>query len=170
MELREAVRENHNRAEQTALSKLLISGSMSKELYAAFLENMLYVYGELERTDSIKKVEVLRSSLVLQDINELGLERPAIPAPEIENYVKYLSALSEKDRWAHIYVHYLGNMYGGQMIGKTLPGPHAHLKFDNLKECIAYVRSNITDISYDEANAAFEWTMKIYDDIHRIFG
>lgn len=169
MELREAVRESHKRAEETALSKLMITGGMSNKLYAAFIKNMLEVYAELERTDTIKKIEVLRSSLILQDIDNFEVKHTEI-APEVKNYVNYLSALSEKDRWAHIYVHYLGNMYGGQMIGKALPGPHAHLKFENLKECIAYVRGNITDISHDEANTAFEWTMRIYDELHRLFG
>ncbi len=169
MELREAVRDSHTRAEQTALSQLMITGGMSKQLYAAFLKNMLEVYAELERTDTIQKIEVLRTSLILQDINQFDVKHTEI-APEVKNYVNYLSALSMKDRWAHIYVHYLGNMYGGQMIGKSLPGPHAHLKFENLKDCIAYVRGNITDINHSEANAAFEWTMKIYDDIHRLFG
>ena len=95
---------------------------------------------------------------------------PCVIATNVKNYVQYLSGLSANDRWAHVYVHYLGNMYGGQMIGKQLPGPHAHLSFEDLKGCIAYVRANLADISHDEANTAFDWTMRIYDELYQLFG
>jgi heme oxygenase len=169
MDLREAVRDSHKRAEQTELSKLMITGGMRKDTYAAFIENMQVIYAELERDGMIAKPEVLRNKIILQDIVDMDYE-PCVIAPNVKNYVQYLSGLSANDRWAHVYVHYLGNMYGGQMIGKQLPGPHAHLTFEDLKGCIAYVRANITDIHYNEANAAFDWTMRIYDELYQLFG
>jgi heme oxygenase len=169
MDLREAVRDSHKRAEQTELSKLMISGNMRPDTYAGFLENMQLIYAELERDGMIVKPEVLRNDIILQDISELGRGPTAI-APNVINYVNYLKELSTKDRWAHAYVHYLGNMYGGQMIGKQLPGPHAHLIFEDLKGCIAYVRENLVDIRHDEANYAFEWTITVYDELYHLFG
>jgi heme oxygenase len=169
MDLREAVRDSHKRAEQTELSKLMITGGMRKDTYAAFIENMQVIYAELERDGMIAKPEVLRNKIILQDIADMDYE-PCVIVPNVKNYVQYLSGLSTNDRWAHVYVHYLGNMYGGQMIGRQLPGPHAHLTFEDLKGCIAYVRENLIDIRHDEANCAFEWTITVYDELYHLFG
>jgi heme oxygenase len=164
MELREAVREMHEKAENTELSKLMISGNMNLHVYAGFLANMQQIYQELERDQLITKPEVLRSKKITEDIAKLSMASKPI-VWEATQYVTYLTQLAPIDRWAHIYVHYLGNMYGGQMIGKQLPGQHDHLLFDDLKACIGYVRANIANINHDEANRAFAWTIRLYDGI-----
>lgn len=169
MDLREATSAKHRKAEETALSRLMISGTMRPATYAAFMENMLSIYEELERDGMITKPEVLRAGRTRQDIAALGHEQYG-QALSTVYYVRYLRELGPERRWAHIYVHYLGNMYGGQMIGRRLPGQHTHLEFDDLKGCIAYVRSNLDGVPHDEANTAFDWTIKIYDELHNLFG
>lgn len=169
MNLREAVKEAHDRAEQTALSRLMISGTMRDHTYAALLENMMQIYAELESDGMITKIEVLRYHRLRDDLASLGGSRWPMAASVLD-YVRYLRDLDAKGRWAHVYVHYLGNMYGGQMLRKTLPGKASHLHFDDIKGCIAYVRENIADVDPAEANAAFEWTIKIYDELHHLFG
>ena len=170
MDLREAVRENHQAAEKTRWSQLMISGDLTSEQYAAMLYNMLPIYTELERTGLITKPEVLRVQLLHDDLASVEIGSQRSLTLSVINYTHYLETLSDRDRWAHIYVHYLGNMYGGQMIGKQLPGQHTHLLFDDLKGCIAYVRENLQDVSTDEANQAFIWTMKVYDELYNLFG
>lgn len=169
MDLREATKEKHKLAEDTALSKLMISGTMRTSTYAAFMENMLSIYEELERDDLITKPEVKRVERVKNDLRSLGHDQYG-QALSTVYYVRYLQDLPPERRWAHIYVHYLGNMYGGQMIGRRLPGQHTHLEFDDLKACIAYVRDNLVDVPHDEANNAFDWTIRVYDELHRLFG
>ena len=169
MNLREAVKENHDRAEQTALSKLMISGTMREHTYAAMLENMMAIYAELERDGTISKTEVLRYHRLRDDLNRIGGSKWPV-ANSVKAYVSYLRELPTRDRWAHVYVHYLGNMYGGQMLRKTLPGPVSHLEFDDLKGCVTYVRENLADVDPAEANRAFEWTIRIYDELHQLFG
>lgn len=169
MDLRSATQERHRLAEETALSQQLITGTLSPESYAALLENMAEVYGELERDGMITKPEVLRYDRVMSDIRGLGLPSKGLSLSTVY-YLRYLRELSPAQRWAHVYVHYLGSMYGGQMIARRLPGPHSHLVFDDLDGCKAYVRSNLGDVTADEANAAFDWTIRIYDDLHRLFG
>jgi len=169
MDLREAVRDNHQAAEKTRWSQMMISGDMRIEQYAAMLYNMQPIYTELERTGLITKPEVLRARLVQQDLDALGGTQHGLTLSTVY-YTRYLETLDDRARWAHIYVHYLGNMYGGQMIGRRLPGPHTHLIFDDLRGCIAYVRENLTDVSQQEANTAFIWTMKVYDELYNLFG
>jgi len=169
MNLKEATKDKHRQAEETALSRLLISGTMREHTYSAFMENMLSIYEELERDGMIVKPEVLRVQRVRDDMEKLG-HKPYGQALSTIYYVRYLAELPPERRWAHIYVHYLGNMYGGQMIARRLPGPHSHLEFDDLDGCKSYVRSNLEGVPADEANAAFDWTIRIYDELHRLFG
>jgi heme oxygenase len=169
MDLRQAVQDNHRAAERTRWSQMMISGDMRIEQYAAMLYNMLPIYAELERTGLITKPEVLRASLVQADLDALGGTKHGLTLSTVY-YTRYLESLDDTARWAHIYVHYLGNMYGGQMIGRRLPGQHDHLLFDDLTGCIAYVRENITDVRSDEANTAFIWTIKVYDELYNLFG
>ena len=169
MDLREAVQDNHQAAEKTRWSQMMIGGDMRIEQYAAMLYNLHPIYTELERTGQIVKPQVMRASLVQADLDALGGTTHGLTLSTVY-YTRYLESLDERARWAHIYVHYLGNMYGGQMIGRRLPGPHAHLLFDDLKGCIAYVRDNLADVSADEANTAFVWTIKVYDELYNLFG
>ena len=169
MDLREAVKDNHQAAEHTQWSQTMMSGDMRIEQYAAMLYNMQPIYAELERTGLITKPEVMRAKLVQADLDSLGGTKHGLTLSTVY-YVRHLETLSDDDRWAHIYVHYLGNMYGGQMIGRRLPGPHTHLLFDDLKGCIAYVRENLTNVTPDAANSAFTWTIKVYDELYQLFG
>ena len=169
MDLREAVKANHQTAEKTRWSQMMISGDMRIEQYAAMLYNLHPIYTELERTGLITKPEVMRAKLVQADLDALGGTKHGLTLSTVY-YTRYLETLDDDARWAHIYVHYLGNMYGGQMIGRRLPGQHTHLLFDDLKGCIAYVRDNLTNVTAQEANVAFEWTIRIYDELHNLFG
>jgi heme oxygenase len=169
MQLREATRHNHDRAENTALSQLMVSGTMRTHTYAAYLENIMKIYAELERDGMITQPKVLRYTRLCDDLSRVG--GPRWPtADSITRYVRYLASCDRTQRWAHAYVHYLGAMYGGQMIGPRLPGAHSHLEFEDIKNCVAYLRENLQGVDPDEANRAFEWTIDIYDELHRLFG
>lgn len=169
MDLRQATRDKHTLAENTALSRSMVDGTMRVSTYAAFMENMLAIYEELERDGTITKPEVLRTDRIRSDIASLGTDPSGLALSTIY-YVRYLRELPARGRWAHIYVHYLGNMYGGQLIGRRLPGSHTHLDFDDLKGCISYVRDNLGDVTPEEANNAFDWTIRVYDELHTLFG
>jgi heme oxygenase len=169
MDLREATKDKHRSAENTALSRSMVDGTMKASTYAAFMENMLAIYEELERDGTITKPEVLRADRIRADISSMGVPPQGLGLATVY-YTRYLRELPAHHRWAHIYVHYLGNMYGGQLIGRRLPGPHTHLDFDDLKGCISYVRGNLDVVTAEEANSAFDWTIRIYDELHTLFG
>lgn len=169
MDLRAAVRDRHEAAEQSAWSQLMISGQMTETQYAAMLHNMLPIYQQLEGTGLITKPEVLRSARLQADLAAMG--SPVNPGLALSTiyYLQHLQFLGPDDLWAHVYVHYLGNMHGGQIIAQHLPGPHTHLLFDDLRGCMAYVRNHLHTVTAEEANAAFQYTTEIYDELHRLF-
>ena len=68
---------------------------------------------------------------------------------------------------AHLYTWHMGDMFGGQMIKKIVPGSHRALEFEDTKTLMTNIRAKLDDSMGDEANIAFEWAIKImesYDD------
>lgn len=169
MTLREAVEANHRAAEQTPLARSMIDGTMTIEQYHNFIFNMKEVYSAIEKRITFMPLDVQRTQKYVDDLASLG-RGAGTTVLSTNDYVRYLSQLDIPKVWAHVYVHYLGNMYGGQMLKKNMPWQSSHLDFDDVKGSIAYVRANITGIDHGEANLAFEWTVKIYDELHRAFG
>lgn len=168
MDLREATHEKHKQAENTEFSKALVEGLLTEELYHQFLFNMLQVYAAIERRIPYLPSDVSRVSKFKDDLAALNRGSGTI-LPGTSAYIGYIESIDIPRVWAHVYVHYLGNMYGGQMIRKKLSWPSSHLSFDDVKSCITYVRGNVKDIDPAEANAAFDWTVRIYDELHRTF-
>lgn len=167
--LREAVADSHHRAEQTALAQAMIAGTMGEELYHQYLFNMAQIYLAMEAKIPFLPNDVQRNAAYANDLRTLGRGAGTM-LPATQAYVNHIASLDVPRTWAHIYVHYLGNMYGGQMLRKNIAWPSTHLEFANLRDCIAYIRANITDVDPAEANLAFEWTIRVYDELHNAFG
>jgi len=167
--LREAVSDVHEAAEQTPLAQAMANGTMTEVQYHHYLFNMMLIYDAMERKlhfmpDDVKRVERYKS-----DLAALG-RGAGTPVHATNRYVEYISRLTIPQTWAHVYTHYLGNMYGGQMLGKHMAWQHTHLQFDNIKQCISYVRANLDDVDHEEAKSAFAWTIEVYDELHNAFG
>jgi len=62
---------------------------------------------------------------------------------------------------AHIYVRHMGDLFGGQMLAKLLPGPNNMFKFDNMPELIKTFRTKLDISMADEANKAFQYNIDI---------
>jgi heme oxygenase len=58
----------------------------------------------------------------------------------------------------------MGDLYGGQMIKKIVPGPHYSLEFVNPEELKTNLRNKLSDDMADEANCAFDWAIKILNE------
>jgi heme oxygenase len=167
--LKEAVDAIHRTAERTALAQSMIRGTLDINLYYQFLYNMREIYAAIERRIPDLPKNIVRVDHYDNDIRELNLENGQI-VPTVAHYVSYIELLGFEDVWAHTYVHYLGNMYGGQMIKQRMPGPATHLDFENTPDSIAYIRAKIANISHEEAIRSFEWTIRIYDELYKTFG
>lgn len=165
MSLREAVESNHRAAEQTALARSMIDGTMDVKLYHEFLFNMREIYSAIEKKLPFLPDDVQRTQKYSDDLQALDRGAGTLTRSTIE-YTSYLANLPVPLVWAHVYVHYLGNMYGGQLLKKNFKWKCSHLEFKDVKSCISYVRANITDADPTEANKAFEWTIKIYNELH----
>jgi heme oxygenase len=63
---------------------------------------------------------------------------------------------------AHVYVRYLGDLRGGQMISKKIPGSGKYYEFDKPKELAKVIYDNINDDMANEAKKVFGFATKLF--------
>lgn len=172
MSLRESIKAKHDAAEAHPFTALLFSGRMSKRDYAFYLFNMIRVYDALESRaraqgllDDLEGIE--RVDAILNDFAELGVVEQMMVVPAVHEYTDYIAMAPSV--LAHIYVRHMGDMYGGQMIKSKVPGSGEMYQFNNRSDLVAKLRAKLTDDLADEANVAFDFVLKIFDDLANEF-
>jgi heme oxygenase len=173
-DLRDACADLHNQAETTKLAQELINGTINPMIYKNYCYQLYLIAAVIEAKMNFIQ-DLCRRDLLVMDVAECP--SGAITAcPSTIEYVAYLSTQFNPQLHGqlkgHIYAHYLGWLYGGQLIAKRLDLPKHHLKFNNVKACVDYVRNvqlgMIFDRDADEAKKAFEYTIKIYKELYEL--
>lgn len=136
--LRTSTMAAHKNAETSSFMKLLFKGDCSKESYQHYLWALHEVYQTLESViDKLKDHSVInkvyfpnlfRLQTLKNDLQEWGFslneEIPETVQQAVKLYCERITHL-DKERpellTAHIYVRYLGDLSGGQMLKKVLP-------------------------------------------------
>ena len=170
--LRDAIKAKHDAAEAHPFTTLLFSGNMTKRDYAVYLFNMVRVYDALESRaradgllDDLDGIE--RADAILSDFAELNVVDQIPVMPAAQEYAEYLASVPNV--LAHLYVRHMGDMYGGQMIKSKVPGSGMMYEFKNRSELVAKLRAKLTDDLADEANVAFDFVLKLFDDLAHEF-
>jgi heme oxygenase len=164
--LKELTSSNHQLAEEHSFTKLLLTGNISNKIYATFLANQLLQYQVLEHCaiHLLKNISGLaRSDLILQDLLELG-EHVIFFNSTLE-YCQYVKKLDDHALLAHIYVKHMGDLYGGQIIKQKIPGSGNMYNFVNRQELIKQLRSKLDISMANEANVAFSYAIKLFDEV-----
>ena len=173
MSLKEATWEHHKNAERQEFVKVLMSGNISDELYATFLYNQHIQYNILEAVAMthglLPHPALRRAPSILQDFSELW-KKQEVP-PTLESTTEYLEHIRKimgdpEKVMAHIYVRHMGDLSGGQMIAKRVPGSGKYYQFgdepDKIKEAI---RTKLDDSMADEAKICFEFATKFFEQM-----
>lgn len=163
--LKEVTRQVHDEAENSNWGKLLISGNITKNQYAHYLYNLLEVHQAIESRGIITMPEVLRVKHIINDIESLDSSVVPGALDSTWNYIDYLNKLPVEMVWCHIYCHYLGYMYGGQVIKKAIPFQTNMLDFEKRQECVTYIREHLENADHNEAMAAFKWATVMFNDL-----
>lgn len=176
MSLKELTLDNHKKAERSKFAKILLSGEIDPLLYYAYLSNQVHVYSALEQRVPMEMLgigQVARTSLISQDIKELEKEHgfTGIMVPTMPSVVQYQQHLLriEKDNprglLAHLYVRHFGDMFGGSIIAKKVPGSGAMYVFENKENLIVRVRNLLDDDMAVEANSCFTYAIKLFEEL-----
>lgn len=172
MSLKEFTKEKHTEAESTPFMKAVFKKQLPMDLWVSWTKQKSYFYnkiefhaGQLGLLDNLQDIK--RSYYLLQDyaiMNE-GVTIHSIRKPVLE-YGEYLDHIgNDADKvLAHLYTWHMGDMFGGQMIKKIVPGSHLALEFTNAPMLMQTLRSKLHDGLGLEANTAFEWAIKMMKD------
>ena len=162
--LKEASSIKHKQAERMPFNVRMFKGLLSKSEYLLYLRQQLEIFEAIEKiglpSDSLKRVEKVQ-----EDIDELvthGHSSEAVLA-STRSYVEYLSSLSYDQILPHIYLNYMGILFGGQMIKKAVPSAGKMYNFDNMQEAVQAIRAVQKDEWADEVNKGFDFNIEIFD-------
>lgn len=176
--LKDLTWEHHKNAERQAFVKEMFSGNLEPKKYAYFLFQQHAIYDALEAMAMMHGLfndmpEIRRGPKILEDAQELWPLK--IGTPELCNttkeYGKYLlSIMEDKDKiMAHVYVRHMGDLAGGQMIAKKVPGAGRMYQFDRdhmeLKEA---VRAKLNDDMAEEAKVCFDFATKLFQELENV--
>lgn len=172
--LKDLVWEAHKNAETKPFVKVLFSGNIDPKLYATYLKNQHPQYEVLEVCAMAHGIfnnmpEIRRAPAIYEDFVELwdSEDQPEM-LPVVDEYVKYILSIKDdpKKLLAHVYVRHFGDLSGGQMIAKRIPGSGKYYQFGDDPEAIkAAIRPMLSDDLADEANVCFGYAAKMFEEM-----
>jgi heme oxygenase len=181
MSLKELTQEQHRRAETRPFVKVLFSGHVDPKIYATYLINQHPMYDVLEAFAMMHGLfngipEIRRAPAILEDFVELwNTEEYGDPTicPVVNDYVNYLKTIyADPDKiMAHLYVRHMGDLSGGQMIAKRVPGSGKYYQFGDNPEVIKdAIRAKLNDDMADEAKIAFDFAARLFEEMMDVVG
>jgi len=173
--LKELTWEFHKNAERQDFARKLLKGELTEEKYAEYLFNQHHIYNELEtwsrKAGILKGIEdICRTEALVKDRTELmyGGFKLKDSARKYGYWVHHLYTIEPKLLLSHIYVRHFGDLHGGQMIAKRVPGSGNYYKFENTQYLIDTVRSRLLgeeDYYKDEAIKCFKFATELFKEL-----
>lgn len=179
--LKNLTKTEHRNAERTAFMSRLIKKNITPEQYYVYIKNQAYVYSVLEHYADIlgifdgDMINLKRSVPLFEDCLDMEIKRQFANAPILpasKKYVDYIEEIQkDKDRlFAHIYVRHMGDLSGGQIIKKLIPGPTNLYEFEGDTEDLKNkIREKLHDGLVDEAKVCFTMVQNFLEELEQYF-
>jgi heme oxygenase len=174
MSLKDLTHDAHKNAERQEFVKIMFSGNINPKLYATFLKNQHPCYEILEVCAMPHLLlhglpDIRRAPAILSDFRELWSEADgeAKILPTTNRYIEYILSIKDQPEklMAHIYVRHMGDLAGGQMIAKKVPGAGRLYQFENPEILKMAIRERISDNMADEAKVCFQFATDMFKDM-----
>jgi heme oxygenase len=172
--LKELTWEHHKEAERQDFVKVMMSGNINPKFYATYLWNQHKKYDLLEAMATAQGCldgipEVKRKLKIEADFLELWTddEMPKV-VPSTKEYVEHMKTIMHDPEklMAHIYVLHMGDLSGGQIIRKRIPGSGTMYDFDApIDELKEKIRVKINDDMAEEAKFVFQSSTQLFKDL-----
>mgnify|MGYP001186621496 CR=1 FL=1 len=173
MSLRELTKEHHQNAERQEFVTILMSGNIDPEIYAIFLANQWPMYDILEASalgagllDGL--LDIRRTYAIWQDWRELWTKEELPPRLEVtEKYTAHIMDIKDDETklFAHIYTRHMGDLSGGRMIAKKVPGEKRLYTFKDPDTLKTKIRERLTDDMADEAKICFDFATDTFREM-----
>ena len=167
----------HSGAERSWFAGLMMSGKITNEQYCLYLKQQYECYNALEsrfkliNDASVKQIPdtLNRSTGIKEDIEELSGDFENISIfDSTQDYTNYiLNECDESLLYAHVYVRYLGDLKGGQMIAKRIPGSGKYYQFEDAENLESFIREQLRedDVFVEECNKCFGSAIALFKDL-----
>jgi heme oxygenase len=174
MSLKDLTHEAHKNAERQEFVKILFSGKINPKLYATFLKNQHPCYEILEVCAMPHQLlhglpDIRRAPAILADFQELWPDSKDEPKllSTTERYIKYIISIKDQPErlMAHIYVRHMGDLAGGQMIAKKVPGAGRMYQFTDPEILKMAIRAKLNDDMADEAKICFQFATDLFKEM-----
>lgn len=179
--LKELTHEQHKNAERSLFVKKLLKKEITPYQYYVYLSNQFLMYTTLEGCASQAGVlsgieNIARGIAISKDLQELekeyGFEIP-VHLKTTNDYMQYIFKISEEPEklLAHVYVRHMGDLSGGQIIKRFVPGSGKHYQFDeDVNELKEKVRVKLHDGLADEAKVCFNMIKEFMEELETSLG
>jgi heme oxygenase len=174
MSLKDLTHAAHKDAETQPFVKVLFSGKINPKLYATYLKNQHPMYEILEVCAMARGLlnglsGIRRAPSILSDFQELWDEKDGDPqmCPVVDEYIKYILSIKDQPEklMAHVYVRHMGDLAGGQMIAKRVPGSGKYYQFENAEILKMAIRERLDDSMADEAVVCFDFAKQFFQEM-----
>ena len=177
MSLKELTKENHSNAERSWFAGRMFSGQITNQEYAIYLKQQYESYKALEsRFDSLDPSSdisfpderIKREDNIFKDLLEMDSNGNGLPIlKSTENYCSYIKSCPENLLYAHVYVRYLGDLKGGQMIATRVPGQGLYYKFEDPETLEHAIRKELREDEefVNECKKCFTFATQSFEDI-----
>jgi heme oxygenase (biliverdin-producing, ferredoxin) len=172
--LKELTKDQHSNAERQGFVKVIMSGKINPKLYATYLWNQHKKYDLLEAMAGAQGLlnelpDIRRKMKIEADFLELWTEDnpPTLVASTNEYIMHMRTIMHDADKlMAHLYVLHMGDLSGGQMIAKRVPGEGRMYQFDGDTDALkTAIREKTTDDMADEAKYVFESATALFKEL-----
>jgi heme oxygenase len=172
--LKEQTQEKHKEAEAQPFIKEIFQKKVSKHKYAEYLYQLYLIYHAMENIAGPKLGAyegipgLYRSKAIFEDFQELAVPDKTYTIKESTlKYIQYIMDITEhNDLVAHMYVRYLGDLNGGQIFAKLIPGSGTMFQFENKEELTNNFRAKLNDNMGLEACVAFDFNIAIVKEFN----
>jgi heme oxygenase len=178
MSLKDLTSAKHAEAESTKFMKAVFAKTLPFDLWVDWTYQKWLFYGAIEGAAGANRLlgdlpDLRRAFYLAMDYAEMNGSNPRHEfRPVVVDYYNYLLSISKDPNkiMAHLYTWHMGDMFGGQMIKKIVPGAHRNLEFEDARTLMTNIRAKLDDSMGEEANVAFDWAIRMMRDYDSSLG
>jgi len=172
--IREGTNDLHDKLEALPFNQKMFQGKLTSEERFMYLNVHREIFSVL---DNYVPQQLRRVSNIEQDLNTFTTMRlPDICPSSVYEYAGYLEFAdympTKININAHIYLNYMGVMFGGQIMAKQYPLSSRIYQFEDLLEGRAYIREKVcvdTNDFIGEVREGFNWHIEIATALGKLF-
>jgi heme oxygenase len=145
------------------------------EQYVHYLFELQEIYRVIELaarsagiTNDLPGIE--RYERITEDLKELNPNYTRELMPSTKKYIDHIWATAYHHPnllLAHVYVRHMGDLYGGKLMARVIPGSGRAYQFDDRPGIIKAFNDKLTMDLADEANLAFDYFIQIFDELYK---